>query len=117
MYIDSEELRLQRNAGILRQSEYKQSIYWDKLFHVALNRALDMTTEKLGRGNFERALQQYQFARTEISKACTAETVKFPCSSDGVKRKKTETDCIRYDAGCGGDCINAVLSKLGMLKR
>jgi len=88
--------------------DYRRSVYWDELFYAAANRSLDLTIEKVGRDRFERALADFKASQDLVSDECRTK-VRYPCSSSGERR--TQTDCVVNDWGCGFQCMDAVLSK------
>lgn len=89
----------------LQSPHWKEITYWDKVLHEAINKSLDMTIERLGSTEFKRNLEKYQKAKREIADYCHNK-VTFPCTSEGVRIKNAETDCIFMDYGCGFDCMN-----------
>jgi len=89
---------------------YRSSVYWDELLHAAVNRSLDLTIdETLGRDDFDRELQRFRTMRSAINEICTSKKVKFPCADDGVKRR--QTNCLRFDMGCGHSCMDSVVAR------
>lgn len=90
---------------------FQNSILTDMMLYNAINESLDLTIEKLGRSKFEYNLLKLQKAKQELDLQCH-DKVRFPCGSDGIFRKKKETDCLAGDWGCGFKCMDSLVGML-----
>jgi hypothetical protein len=92
--------------------EWQSVIKYDKLLHQAVNSSLDMTIDDLGRDKFLEQLLRYRTMQRQIHQDC-AHKVRMPCDAQGNLRRKNETDCLLGDTGCGFECIDESLRRLG----
>jgi hypothetical protein len=94
--------------------EWLDRVKWDVALYRAANRSLDLTIDQtIGRPKFQAALRQFLSAQRIITQECLPKA-KFPCSAGGQKRRANETNCLWTDSGCGNDCIDQVVAKLGL---
>ena len=93
--------------------EWKDNIKYDTLLYQASNRSLEMTIDKLGRDAFHKNLAKFKDAQRTAVARCLPKAV-FPCDISGYLRKKTETDCLWKDSGCGTTCLDEIATELGL---
>lgn len=74
----------------------------------AVNRSLDLTIDSLGRPAVQARVIRYREAMAVVNEQCTSDTIKMPCTRDGVRRTENETDCYFQDLACGMDCLDQV---------
>jgi hypothetical protein len=85
--------------------------YGDYLLYHAANKSLDLTIDKLGRDQFQKALDKYRRAKKLVDDECSSKAV-FPCSNNGTnKYHSSKEDCYSFDEGCGYPCVDALLSR------
>lgn len=96
---------------------YRSAVYWDELIHHAANRSLDLTIDQtIGHEKFGKALEKFRYYQQRVYESC-ASSVRYPCSSDGVRRLDNSTDCVYNDWGCGFRCIDETVGRLEMQQR
>lgn len=83
----------------------------DAMLHEAANRSLDFTIDGLGRIAFEAELSKHRRAMEMVRARCAKRAV-FPCSPGGIRRRGNETNCYRWDMGCGYPCLDEIASEL-----
>jgi hypothetical protein len=92
--------------------EWQDHIKWDRLFHQAVNRSLDLTIDRLGRTKVEANLARFQEVQKVVLEQCEGH-VKMPCDDTvSSQRPIEETDCLYEDIGCGMDCLDKVADEL-----
>lgn len=91
--------------------EYQEFVRWDRAIHLAANRSLDLTIDRLGRDKFERKLALYNQAKNEAHDRCLEHTT-FPCTKDGAFHPRN--DCMWTDSSCNNECLDLVASDLGI---
>ena len=92
----------------LESEEWHEYIGPEQALYNAVNRSLDRTIDALGRDVFAQKLLAYRQAMEVVSMHC--QNVRFPCTASGERRSKT--DCIGADMGCGFDCLDQVADDL-----
>jgi hypothetical protein len=80
----------------------------------AVNRSLDLTMDALGRSAVQARLVRYRQAMAMVNERCTADTVKLPCTKDGVRREDVDVDCFFQDLACGMDCLDRVAAEIDL---
>ena len=100
----------------IQSDEWKKVIYWDRVLHLAANKALDLTITKLGKASFEQKLRLFRETQLKVKEFCAPKVV-FPCNSTGPPVPMSETDCIHGDLGCGFDCLDEYFSVTSKLER
>jgi hypothetical protein len=85
---------------------------WDRALHLAANRSLDLTIDKLGRERFNEKLEQYKAALKRAQQLCLPRPDMFPCSPTGDYIPPDRTKCLYGDSGCGSDCLDEVADEL-----
>jgi len=97
----------------LESDEWQALNYGDYLLYAAANRSLDLTIDRLGRHQFDKALQMYRAAMTVVSEECASETF-FPCSREGIPQVDlAQSSCYNGDEGCGYRCIDRLVHERG----
>ena len=96
------------------QYTWEERTRWDRALYEAANRSMDRTIEEvLGRTLFEQTLQRYKEALRKVNEKC-AVVAKWPCTSDGIKRKKNETNCLGDGDACAYECIEEVAKEMDL---
>ena len=96
----------------LESDEWYAKNYGDYLLHAAASRSLDMTIEALGRGRFNRALEEFLSLKRAANEQC-AEKAIWPCSADGKGQwDKSQLNCYNKDQGCGYPCLDEFAENL-----
>ncbi|GAX12450.1 hypothetical protein FisN_2Hh284 [Fistulifera solaris] len=96
--------------AFLESEEWQEYIGPEQALYNAVNRSLDRTIDALGREIFAQKLLAYQQAMKAVSLRC--QNVRFPCSESGERR--SETDCLAADMGCGFECLDQVSNELNL---
>lgn len=96
--------------AFLDSDEWQEYIGPEQALYNAVNRSLDRTIDALGRDVFKEHLRVYRHAMHVVEVRCR--NVRFPCSEAGERR--SETDCIAADMGCGFDCLDQVATELNL---
>jgi hypothetical protein len=88
-------------------NERNKADYW---LYELVNQSMDLTIDSIGRGKFEKALQEFQ----ELKKVSNAHCeYKSPCIGEGMERPKGDVnaECYAVDWGCGYKCIDRLFSQ------
>lgn len=89
---------------------WKKVVEWDYALYAAANRSLDMTIDLLGREAIERKVELYRWAQSLVKERCAAKAL-LPCTTDGIKRLPSETNCLFADSGCAYKCLDAIVAE------
>lgn len=84
---------------------WKNVTRYDRLFHKAVNRSLDLTIQALGEDAFQANLVKYQSLQARIVTHCLPK-IRMPCDANGSFRHRT--NCLYDDMGCGFECMDRV---------
>lgn len=93
---------------LIASPEWKAMVYWDELFHKAVNRSLDLTIQDLGVKEFQYQLSKFHKEKHLFEDKCLKQ-VRLPCSANGTRN--SQTDCLLDDMGCGFKCMDSILSE------
>lgn len=89
--------------------EFESYVDADVLVYQAANKSLELTIEKLGREKVDKTARRLKWAQAFAQKTCQ-NTVKFPCSSEGVLQ--IPNDCSVSNMACGNQCLDEVAKEL-----
>ncbi|CAB9503849.1 expressed unknown protein [Seminavis robusta] len=94
----------------LDSDHFRSQSYGDLILHAAANRSLDLTIERLGKEQFEKAMKEYLYWKKRMEQECSS-MIHSPCSSDGkLQLSKSKSYCYGHDMGCGHKCIDRMLA-------
>lgn len=105
----------QEMKDFVASDEWRERVQWDQAFYEAANRSLDMTIDRMGRDVVERKVELYRWAQSLVEDQCASEA-RLPCTPEGVKRSRNETNCLFSDSGCAYECLDALVSDQLMQK-
>jgi hypothetical protein len=90
---------------------WKRIVQPDTVLYDAVNLALDLTIDRLGRAAFAEQLARFRHAQTVARDRCVPRQV-FPCTSNGARNP--HKSCLWKDSGCGSECLDEVATELGL---
>ena len=92
-----------------KDEQWKMRTLGDHVLYRAAHRSLDMTIEKLGRGNVTIKVEEFNRLQAKVQEECLS-SVTFPCDSGG--RRNYANSCVWMDSGCGNQCIDSLVQRM-----